>query len=81
MVGHLRRVERLVRDLSAVLFRLKARRRAETFDLPAHPLDQLRSAIEQRKLDRGRPGIEGENMLHCSAASERLRANAASTNG
>ena len=40
-------------------------------DLPAHTLGQLRSTIEQRKLDRGRSGIECENMLHDSAAWSR----------
>jgi hypothetical protein len=44
------------------------RRRAEALDLAAHAFGQLRFKVEQRELDRGRSGVQGEDVPHYSAS-------------
>jgi hypothetical protein len=43
------------------------RARPESIDLAAQALDGLGTMLEQRELDRGRAGIEREDVLHCSS--------------
>ncbi len=73
VVGHLSRIERRIRELPAGLFGLQMRRRAQALDLAAHGFGQLRFKVEQRELDRGRSGVQGENVPHYSAACAKGR--------
>ena len=73
VIAGLRLAQRLVDVRLVRLCRLQPRCRAEALDLAAHALRHFSTYREQRELDRGRAGVEREDVPHYSAASARVR--------